>query len=367
MRNKEKDQRRKVGSGANDKAQSHQSDKDLDKMESGIDQELEDLGILAMEQDLDFDQKLEKMIARKMRKVAIRTAIIVVLIVAVVFLGISPVMNLCYTNPIQMNVVDENKESDLCAVLDAYYKTTSPYVEIWGAEVRKEGFGRYALHLNLIKYKKGAEATLEMKRGRLSTVSDSDQCVSPVIGRFYTEQQGEAMGSEDRKSLMEEIEKLPDSSHLYLSISDRKPQDVAALLGRMNDDLELSWLQVYQPENEFQAGVGIYSNFIGPNYDIPPEQATAGRLKEEYLRNLKLLRENQDVWKGLELYSGDSIWAESENDQLLQRAISAAEKSQTFQTKNYCVSGTKKEVLTFLQKGAYDRIDVDNVQYSILI
>ena len=86
----------------------------------------------------------------------------------------------------------------------------------------------------------------------------------------------------------------------------------------------------------------------------------------EYLKNLKLLKDNQDVWKGLELYSENSVWSESENDQLLQQAISAAEKSQTFQTKNYCISGTKKEVLAFLEKGAYHRIYVDDVMFSIL-
>lgn len=360
MKRNEKEQCRKAGSGQTDKAQNDQADKALREMDSAMDQEL---GTLAMDQDLDFDQKLEKMITRKMRKVAVKTAIIVVLAVAVVFLGISPVMNLMHYNPAKTS---KTGEGDPMAVLDAYYKTTCPYVEVWGVQVEKEGFGCYTLNLDLMNGKKTVAAVLEMKRGRISITSDSSQCLSPLIGRFFTEQQGEAMGEEDRKTLIKEIEKLPDSSHLYLSLSNQKPQDVSALLKQTNDELELEWLQVYQPENEFQAGVGIYSNVIGPNYDIMPEELTAERLKEEYLKNLKLLKENQDAWKGLELYSGDSIWAESEKDQLLQKAISAAEKSPIFQTKNYCVSGTKKEILAFLQKGAYNRINVDNVQYSIL-
>ncbi|MCI9595793.1 MAG: hypothetical protein HFE75_00560 [Firmicutes bacterium] len=364
MKRNEEDQCRKAGSGQTNKAQSHQVDKALDEMGSSMEQEL---GNLAMEQDLDFDQRLEKMIARKMRKIAIRTAVIVVLIIAVIFLGISPMMNLCYSNPIQMNVVDENKENDLCSVLDAYYQTTSPYVGIWGAEVKREGFSRYTLNLNLTNCGKSAEATLEMKRGRLSIINDSSQCMGVILGRFYEEDTHDSLAEEQNgKELVEEMKKLPESAYLYLALSDKKPRDVSALLDQTNDDLELQWIQVYQPENEFQAGIGTCPGIIGPDRGFTPEELTAERLKEEYLKNLKLLKDNQDVWKGLELYSENSVWSESENDQLLQQAISAAEKSQTFQTKNYCISGTKKEVLAFLEKGAYHRIYVDDVMFSIL-
>lgn len=320
------------------------------------------LETLAIDQDMDFDQKLEKLINRKMRKVALRTAIIVVLIAAVIFLGISPLMNLHYTNPAK---IDDMRQNDVFPVLDAYYKTTHPYVELWSVQAEKEGFGCYTLNLDLSNYHRQAAATLEMKRGRISVTSDSMQCLNMLVERFYTGQEEEPMGEEDRKILMKEIKALPDSAHLYLSVSAKKPQDVSALLKQTSDDFELEWMQVYQPENEFQGGIGIYSDIIGPGFDSIREEVTVKSLKEEYLKNLKLLKENQEFWRGLDLYSGNSLWAESEKEQLLQKAISAAEKSPKFQTQNYCVSGTKKEILEFLQEGEYNRIGVDNVQFSI--
>ena len=60
-----------------------------------IERELDDL---AMEQNPDLDRAVEQIIRKKMRKAAMKTSIAVVLTVVVIFLGVSPFVDLFYPN-----------------------------------------------------------------------------------------------------------------------------------------------------------------------------------------------------------------------------------------------------------------------------
>lgn len=331
-----------------------------------MDKELENL---AMDQDLDFDKKLEATINRKIRRIALKSAILVVAVAVILFLGISPVMNFCYTNAAKLN---KGQPSKLLTVLRAYYETVNPYVEVGPVEVEKNGFGTYTLNMNMVDRKEAAEVgvtnlTMKMKRGTLSVQNDSGKFAQVTLGRFLVKGEDEPMTQGEKREIIEEIKKLPESANLYLSISDKKIQDVGNLMKRTNEDLSLEWVQAYQPECEFQGGVRLHSTFTGGTFGEDRSQMTGTELKNAYIENLKALQANEEAWKGLELYSSNTVWAESAKEEVLQETIAAAEKSSEFKTQNYCISGTKEEILKFLESETYNKIQVDGVQVSRLM
>ena len=85
-------------------------------------------------------------------------------------------------------------------------------------------------------------------------------------------------------------------------------------------------------------------------------------IKEIYLSNLKLLQENYDLWKDLNVYSNSTVYY-VQND-TIQNIIDAAEKDDSFRTKNYCIYGSKEDVLEYLKTTDCVYLWVENVQYS---
>ena len=50
----------------------------------------------------------------------------------------------------------------------------------------------------------------------------------------------------------------------------------------------------------------------------------------------------------------------------LEELEEAGNSSDTFETKHYCVSGSRDAVLSYLRSGSFERILVDNVRFSRL-
>ncbi len=336
--------------------------KEIEK-ERELEQELQTMG---MDQDADFDRQIEQMINKKIRKIALKSAIAVVLAAVVIFLGVSPLLNLCNMNPQKLN---EGNPSRLLSVMRAYYETMYPYREVYGIEVEKEGFGCYTLNMNLLDHTEEdlvigpTNVTMEMKWGKLSVANDSGGRAQILLGAFYTEDQEEKLTRKEFASLLSEIEKLPQSSYLYLSLSDQKTRKVEDLIKQNSDDFQIEWLQVYEPQCDFQAGLSLNLSAATKESDKRGEMS-AGELRQVYLENLALLKENMEIWEDLDMPSNDSVWRSDKT--LLEELAEAGKSSDTFETKHYCVSGSRDAVLSYLRSGSFERILVDNVRFSRL-
>ena len=323
-----------------------------------------DLEALAMEQEPDLDGAIEKVIRKKMRRVALKTTIAVLVAVAVIFLGVSPIVDHCYPDPTKLN----GKPSQLLSVLRTYYETMYPHREVLGVDVERDGFGCYTLYLNMADHREKivvgvSDVTMKMKLGKLSVADDSEGLTVFTSGIFAQEDEDlESVEEGWMEDMLSEIRKLPETSRLYLNISDKQAKDIEKLVARQNDDFRLEWVQIYQPECDFQAGLQMQLSAAYDDSDKRSE-CSAEELKEIYIRNLKVLQDNFDLWKSLGLHSGNTYW-EQPDISLLEQSISAAESSEDFRSKYYCVSGSRDEILKYLDSIDCTMFTVDKVRYS---
>ncbi len=322
-----------------------------------IERELDDL---AMEQNPDLDRAVEQIIRKKMRKAAMKTSIAVVLTVVVIFLGISPFVDLFYPNGVKLS---EGNSSQMLRMLRAYYETMYPYNEVLGVSAEREGFGSYTLYVNMADHRESitvgnTDVIMELNRGELSVVEDSKGRTVFSAGNFSESEDSKR----ESERMLSEIKLLPETSCLYLSISAEEAQEIEALNRRMDsDDLRLEWVQVYQPECDFQAGIRM--NLCGSSGDADLRQElSAAELKAAYIENLQTLRDNLDLWKSLGMYSGNTMWKPRAD--FFDELISSAESTETFETKNYCISGTRDEIIAYLDSVDYVQFTVDKVYYS---
>ena len=111
-----------------------------------IDKELEGM---AMEQDQDFDKKIQKMIDKRMRRNALKVIGIVVLVAVVILFVLNPLVGLFVTNPVRAN---KGNQSKLLMTMRAYYDTTHPYMEVADISVKKNGFGCYTMNIDVVDH-----------------------------------------------------------------------------------------------------------------------------------------------------------------------------------------------------------------------
>ena len=71
-----------------------------------------------------FEKRLEKAIDKRIRKICLKTIAVVLVVLAVVFLGISPLMYLICPSPRHPS---RSSDLSLDAYLSAYYETVRPY------------------------------------------------------------------------------------------------------------------------------------------------------------------------------------------------------------------------------------------------
>ena len=336
-----------------------------------IDKELEGM---ALEQDQEFDKKIQKMIDKRMRRNALKVIGIVVIIAVVVFFVLSPLVGLFVTNPARAN---KGNPSTLLKTMRAYYDTTHPYMEVADISVKKNGFGCYTMNIDVVDHSDKIMLTADdpentiatMKLGKIAITSDGKGRSSMILGRFYSKSSAQAFA--DNSDIISEISKLPASAHLYLSVTNKKLMDVSTLLKLQNDDFQVEWLQIYQKDSDFQPGVSAHmvANLIKKS-DVR-DNYTSAELRKTYISELKTMYENHKLFSGLQLYSSDEGYTSSSDPdasatEALKQVIGAAEKNKKFQSRNYCISGSRDAILKYLKSTGLKSIQVDKVKYSTL-
>ena len=111
--------------------------------EESLERELEKLVEDMPEQNEDFEKKIDRYINKKIRKITVKTVLVIFGIIFVLFLIISPGMDAVYLNPEKLQ-----KNQTFLSVMRDYYDVTRPYIEINDIQVEKKGFGRYTLGIS---------------------------------------------------------------------------------------------------------------------------------------------------------------------------------------------------------------------------
>ncbi len=322
--------------------------------EETLDQELE-LLMDEMPAQEDFEKKVDRYIKKKIRNITIKTVCSIFIIIAVLFLMISPAMDKAYLNPKKLE-----KDGTFQSVLRDYYEITRPYIELGTIHIEKKGFARYSLgmeaHDNTEKINVGLENVwVDVMLGKYKNWNDPQMLLVTKLGAFEY-----PASKEDIDNLTKELEKLPESAKISLAISETKVRDVAEL---RKEKVDLDWIEVYHPNQpEFQGGLSLWRTQIYDDSD-DRETMTEEELLKVYMKNLKNLAEHSDIWRSLELPYHSSVW--SEGVEQVEDCYEDAKTLEKLQTKAYYISGRRDEILEYLRKTSIESVSVYDVKSNI--
>lgn len=309
-----------------------------------------------------FEKELEKAVDRRIRKVALRTVFAVLVVLALIFAGISPVMDLVYPNAVRLASSKDNENEDgpwrepsaLERTLNAYYTTMRPYVAVDNVSARHEGFGNYAVELSFLNYSNpGAEINekceLEMVRGTLEFKSGDTDAFTFVMNQLPQEDDDEYL-----PELIGEIEKLPDSAILYVGIREDTATSADELLSRPAfsnkedavGDLSVDWVRIEQPDCAFNGGIGL-TRYVAYSKEDTEKLDSAQAIHDAYLENLQTLVDNPGCWGGLPVYS-DGYLFEDAPETSLQECIDDLQSSEEINVRCYFISGEKEKIVNYL-------------------
>ena len=215
-----------------------------------------------------IDKEIKKRIARTTRSVLLKTAI---LVVALVFI-INPIIKSFYPDFYTMaNSEEKNKPlwtqvknryispllygndrnytsqyNDLANMVHSFYATTDPTRLLINLDVVDRQFGSYEFYLDTGNYYDGSVAggdiDLEIIYKRGKKTLDYSKYGASINANLY--------GSfPDKKDLVEEVKKLPDSAYIFASVGSKNLISIANLLKDFdkNFDIRPFWLRVVDP------------------------------------------------------------------------------------------------------------------------
>ena len=262
--------------------------------EKMLEEELEAIMNDVPEQE-DLEKKINQIINRRIQKVVIKTLSIVAAAALVLCLGISPLMNSVYWNPYEMN-----EDGELFEVMSNYIEINHPWNELIMVDVEKKGFARYELEMQISNHTEPLyfgvpNVKCEVKKGNYMNITDSNGLLAAHAGRFDMID----WGSND--TIIEDIEELPESAWLYLDLSSKDAKTIDQI---HEAEVCVEWIQVEQPEAEFQGGIRLVPAGGVTDPNAAPWTMTGEELLELYLKKLESLLEHPEVWKKMQLCDG---------------------------------------------------------------
>ncbi|WP_455078347.1 hypothetical protein [Peptostreptococcus stomatis] len=213
-----------------------------------------------------IDKEIKKRIARTTRSVLLKTAI---LVVALLFI-INPIVKSFYPDFYTMaNSEEKNKSlwtqvknrylnpllygndrnytsqfNDLANMVYSFYATTDPTSLIVNVDVVDKQFGSYKFYLDTGNYSSivvgDVDEEIDYKRGKkiIDYIKLENIPNANLYGSFP-----------DKKDLVEEVKKLPDSAYIFASVGSKNLISIADLLKDFdkNFDSKPYWLRVVDP------------------------------------------------------------------------------------------------------------------------
>lgn len=332
--------------------------------ETKLDQELDALlsEIPEPEQD-EFEKRVEKYINRRIRKIVHKT-LASVLVIIILLLGIiNPLLNLCCLNPAKTN--EDDVISIYHDVMRDYYETTTPFAEIVNMDVKKKGFSRYEIimmvsnHIEPLIWGR-SNVTWDMALGKITHMNDSNGYLATKMGRFdiihYVENTDGSLIQVHpfKEEAMDQIKKLPESSKIYLCLTAAEPQTLEDI---RSYDVDLEWIQIYQPNVDFNGGLSLRLHSLHKETDMRNEMSDR-ELLDVYLSNLENLIAHKDMWRDFELPSGNTVYCDAN---LIDKTYEDAKTLESLTTKNYCIYGERDDILSYLENTDLPSVFIEDI------
>lgn len=324
--------------------------------EKKLEQELEELLQDVPEQE-ELEKKIEQKIKKKIQRVVYRTLVGVAGIILALLIVINPFLNAVFVNPAKLN---EGEQSQIFQTLKNYWETTRPYVDLVTLNVKKKGFARYELEMQISNQRDPVmygvpNVWMDMVCGKYKFREDKELLMTFYLSRFENPY-------ETKEEYLEKIRELPESSVLYLSVGEKNPKSVEEL---RNASVDAIWAEIYQPNSEFQGGLSLRDSVVGGTQTARTEM-TEKQLQEEYVSHLKDLLDHIELWNSFDLPSGSKIFPGDNKENVLRACYEDAKELEMLQTKNYCISGKRDEIAAYLEAADVVSLRVDEVKLSEL-
>ena len=142
-----------------------------------------------------------------------------------------------------------------------------------------------------------------------------------------------------------------------------KLEDVLAL---QVGTLEPVWAQMDTKSEGFMGGISFKGAVL---YEGDKDRAdmNASQLREVYIKNLKTLSENYELWNGLGISWGSS-WAPGEVAlRHINDALADAENTETFMTKNFYLYGSRDDIMKYIEDNKEEFCTIEDVRLSELV
>lgn len=338
---------------------------------------------------VDVEKKIEEAIQRKIKRVVFRTVVILGTGLFVLVLLINPFLNAIFLNPhklhkasYEMEAVekdetkqavstddireeqDVNNEGDaecsvFLGVLRDYWETMQPFTEIIDIEVEKKGFSRYKLGI-----------TVSNRRGALDVGIKNVLC-DVAFGEYKNWMDPEhrlvhhytySHMADEKEDYIERMEKLPDSAMIYLTLGESNPMELEELRGDLEKkDIYLDWIQVYQPNVDFQGGLSMNMQAAWKETDLR-YNLTSDELKQVYVSNLDSLMKHIEIWKPFGLHCNNKQYYQEELR--LKETYEDAKKLETLTCKKYSIYGEKADILSYFKEKELEYFDVYGVEFT---
>lgn len=321
---------------------------DLDRRLEALGEPEESSPVQPAEEEL---RALEKLIRRRVRSICLKTLLAVAICAALVFGLINPLAKLTAFNPISM----EEDDGDFATYLNAYYGTMLPYVRLTGTSIKDTGFGTYDVALyavgpeNLHAYLGGyTDVHLTIRQGKAQVSSDPTGKLTVYVNRFDVD-------IPERSILLAELEKLPPSAYIRLSASLGAPLTLEELRAL---PAEVAWAQIYDPDVEYQGGVNLApAALFGDETD--PKELNGPEIVQYYADNLELLLTQPKLLTSLGIVDADSgIYFITS---VVEEALASAREMEDFRSRNFCVQGSRDEILAFIDQAEPATLLVDHI------
>lgn len=330
---------------------------------------------MKLEPEADLDRLIEKRVKQMMTRISLQVVCVALLVLALVFLGVNPLVNLCNVNPARANEAEEGRASELLQTLSAYVETVYPQTRLYTiGEIEKAGFGKYEIPLCVSTrtqrtYVGKMNVILEMTRGKLEVKSDADGALTHIVHTTVSNAKREGIGdfAAYNEAQIEDLAELPKSARVLLNVRLHEAKALEEILALRRDTIEPVWAQMDTESERFMGGISLESAVL--LYDDEPqrEQMNAAQLRERYLKNLTLLSEHHALWNGLGL-SWDSSYTSGETAlSHIQSALTEAQKTNTFVTKNFYLYGSRDDIMDYMEANKNELCTIEDVRLSELM
>ena len=318
---------------------------------------------------------LERQINRRIAAIVTRVLVILAVAVALLLCIIHPVMKLVtydYKAKSDTIVEQETGENGLTQYLSAYTSVFMPYLEVYDAEVKGLGFGRYVMTLHVNDHRErwiqgSAENEVEYRVFGAQwecTKNDNSRFVWE-LGRFS---EGLLKAPEE---ILPQLEELPDSAVIFCSV--RLAQ--AVLPEELwQDGITVHWLRVAQKINKAEAGIRIQQNTWEPSEEVSRTEMTGVQLREVFASELALLLSDTELLEPLGVVvqgtaadgtiSGGGIAGSQAGITMLQQLLDYVQGLETVRTREVCLSGKKADVMAFIENMDVQGVHVEDVWMS---